>query len=123
MVRRAMVFSPQRFPRAPRTICPLVEALAGIVAAKMPSPAAPSPSTPPSLTMFDDGAHGDGAAGDGIFAATIPASASTNGQMVRYYLSATDVNANGSRWPLFTDPASTAEYLGTVVNPNYVTSA
>ena len=73
--------------------------------------------------MFDDGAHGDAAANDGIYGAVLPASSATNGQMVRYYISATDVNGRASRWPLFTDPASTAQYLGTVVNPNYVTSS
>jgi hypothetical protein len=79
-------------------------------------------ATEVSVPMFDDGAHGDGLASDGVFGASIPASASTNGQMIRYFISATDVRANVSRWPLFTDPASTAEYLGTVVNPGYVTS-
>jgi hypothetical protein len=73
--------------------------------------------------MFDDGAHGDGAAGDGVFGATIPAGASTSGQMVRYSISATDANGRVSRWPLFTNPSGTAQYLGTVVNPNYLTSA
>src|ERR1051325_2591537 len=76
-----------------------------------------------TVPMFDDGAHGDGAAHDGIFGAVIPASASTTGQMVRYYISATDLNGRASRWPLFTDRTRTAEYLGTVVNPNYVTSS
>jgi hypothetical protein len=76
-----------------------------------------------TLTMFDDGAHGDGVSGDGVFGATIPASASTNGQMIRYYISASDVSAHVSRWPLYTDPLNTAPYLGTVVNANYVTSA
>jgi len=75
------------------------------------------------LTMFDDGAHGDGLAGDGTFGATIPASASTNSQMIRYFISATDVNGRVSRWPLFPTPTNSAQYLGTVVNPNYVTSA
>ena len=73
--------------------------------------------------MFDDAAHGDGLANDGIFGAIIPASVSTNGQMVRYSISATDANGRASRWPLFTSPVGTAQYLGTVVNPNYVTSA
>jgi hypothetical protein len=76
-----------------------------------------------AVPMFDDGAHRDGAANDGSFGAIIPASASTNGQMVRYFISATDANGRASRWPLFTNPAGTAQYLGTVVNPNYVTSA
>lgn len=75
-----------------------------------------------SLTMFDDGLHGDGARGDGVFGASIPAAASTGGQMVRYYILATDAQGNRARWPLFADPAGSAEYLGTVVNPDYVTS-
>src|SRR5205085_5733131 len=61
--------------------------------------------------------HGDGLAGDGIFGATIPASASTSGQMIRYLISATDVRAHSSRWPLFTSATSSAEYLGTIVSP------
>jgi len=75
-----------------------------------------------TTAMFDDGAHGDGAAGDGIFGATIPANLSTNGQMIRYLIAATDVNGNASRWPLFTTTTNHEEYLGTVVNPGYVTS-
>ena len=43
-----------------------------------------------SVAMFDDGAHGDGLAGDGVFGATIPASASSGSQMVRYYIRAQD---------------------------------
>lgn len=76
-----------------------------------------------TVTMLDDGAHGDGAAGDGVYGATIPASASASGQMVRYYIRAQDSVGYTSRLPVFTDPAATAEYLGTVVNPSYVTSA
>ena len=75
-----------------------------------------------STPMFDDGAHGDGAAGDGVYGAIIPANLSTNGQMIRYLIAATDVSAGASRWPLFTSPTATEEYLGTVVNPDYVTS-
>ncbi len=72
--------------------------------------------------MLDDGAHGDGLAGDGVFGALIPASLSTNGQMIRYLVAATDLNGSASRWPLFTHPTSTAEYLGTIVDPTNVTS-
>jgi CotH kinase protein/Lamin Tail Domain/Bacterial Ig domain/Immunoglobulin I-set domain/Bacterial TSP3 repeat len=80
-------------------------------------------NTETNLPMYDDGTHGDGAAGDGVYGATIPASASTTGEMVRYYITALDVSNVVSRLPVFSDPASTAEYFGTVVNPNYVTSA
>src|SRR5207249_3775445 len=43
-----------------------------------------------NVVMVDDGLHGDGIAGDGVYGATIPASISTAGQMVRYYVTATD---------------------------------
>lgn len=66
--------------------------------------------------MFDDGLHGDGAAGDKVYGATIPASASTNSQMIRWFIRARDDHGNVSRWPLFTDPFNGAEYLGTMVD-------
>ncbi len=75
-----------------------------------------------TIPMFDDGAHDDGAANDGIYGALIPSAGLAAGQMVRYSVSAADVTGRPSRWPLFLDAAS-PEYLGTVVNPGYVTSA
>ncbi len=77
------------------------------------------------VQMLDDGLHGDGASSDGVYGASIPASASTNGQMVRWYFRATDTQGYGSRWPLFANPLAVdagPEYLGTVVEPGYVTS-
>ncbi len=67
------------------------------------------------LPMNDSGTNGDLVAGDGIWAANIPGGVATNGQMIRYYISATDVNANSSRWPLFADSASSEPYLGTII--------
>ena len=75
-----------------------------------------------STAMLDDGSHADGAAGDGIFGALIPANLSTNGQMIRYYVTTTDTRAATSRWPLFNQPTTTEEYLGTVVQPTNVVS-
>jgi hypothetical protein len=49
-----------------------------------------------SVQMLDDGLHGDGVAGDRIFGAVIPANASTNGQMVRYYVTANDTLGRSS---------------------------
>jgi hypothetical protein len=72
--------------------------------------------------MLDDGAHGDGLAGDGLFGATIPASLSTNGQMIRYRVAASDVAGGASRWPLFTQPTASEEYLGTLVEPTNAVS-
>jgi len=68
--------------------------------------------------MFDDGQHGDGASGDGVWGGTIPASASNSGQMVRYYVFATDSASNSTRFPAYLDPKNSPQYQGTVVlNP------
>src|SRR5438045_4720810 len=53
------------------------------------------------VAMNDSGVNGDVMAGDGIWSAIIPANAATNAQMIRYYVVATDGQANTSRWPLF----------------------
>ena len=75
------------------------------------------------VPMADDGLSGDGAAGDGVYGAIIPASASTPGQLVRYFVSATDVVGNASRWPLFENPVESEEYQGTVIqDPSVITA-
>ena len=68
------------------------------------------------LPMFDDGAHGDGLALDGLYGASIPASASTPGQMVRWYIRATDTSNVVTRVPSFAEPLRSPEYLGTIVS-------
>ena len=75
-----------------------------------------------ALPLVDDGTGGDEVASDGVFSATIPATASDPGQMVRWYVTASDSGAHESRWPLFEDPLGSAEYLGTVIaDPSIVT--
>lgn len=70
-----------------------------------------------TVPMLDDGLHGDGAAGDGIYGATIPASAASIGQMIRYYVSASDIKTNLSRVPAVTTAgAAEPKYLGTIVD-------
>ena len=72
--------------------------------------------------MFDDGAHGDGAAGDGIYGASIAASTFTNGQMIRYGITASDMPGRTSQAPLFNDPLNSDQYFGTIVaNPAITT--
>jgi hypothetical protein len=73
--------------------------------------------------MYDDGAHGDGPAGDGTYGATIPSHAYQPGEMVRYYVTATDRADRMSRWPLFNDPVNSPEYLGTMIVDPDVASA
>jgi hypothetical protein len=73
--------------------------------------------------MFDDGLHGDGAAGDGIYGAFIDRTNYSAGQMVRWFITAADSLSRTSRWPLFPNPSDSAEYLGTVVQPDAVTTS
>jgi len=72
--------------------------------------------------MLDDGQHGDGAAGDGVFGALIPKDRFTQGQLVRWYFTATDTEGRVSRWPLFTSPTNSPEYLGTMIEDPRVTT-
>jgi len=53
--------------------------------------------------------------GSGIYSGNIPAIASAPGEMVRYYITASDTSGSTLRWPLFAAPTDT-EYLGTVIN-------
>jgi len=76
-----------------------------------------------AVPMSDDGLHGDGAPNDGVYGAVIPASASAAGQMVRYYVTATDSSGDLSRSPPYLDPRNSPQYWGAVVNDPTVTSA
>lgn len=76
-----------------------------------------------AVPMLDDGLHGDGAAGDQIYGAIIPASASSPGQMVRYFIAAEDVNGEVSRSPPYPDPKNSPQYFGTMIADPSVSSA
>lgn len=72
-----------------------------------------------SLGMSDDGTGGDAVAGDGVYSATIPASASGPGDMLRWTVVATDAGGKESRMPLQADNTGNSqspEYYGTVIN-------
>jgi hypothetical protein len=68
-----------------------------------------------SVQMYDDGTHGDGAAGDSVYGATIPASASSPGQMLRWYVTSDDDQQQTSRNPLYPWPDDSPQYYGTVI--------
>jgi spore coat protein CotH len=68
-----------------------------------------------TVPMLDNGASGDAAAGDGIYSASIPASAAGPGQLVRWYLRATDTAGRTTRWPPYRDTRNSPQYLGTVI--------
>lgn len=74
------------------------------------------------LTMRDDGVGADALAGDGVYTATIPASASGPGQMVRWYVTATDAVSDSTRYPLYLDPTNSPQYFGTVVKNTNATT-
>jgi hypothetical protein len=68
-----------------------------------------------SVPMNDAGTNGDATAGNGIWTGIIPAGVAAPGQMIRYYVTATDSAGNVSRWPFFVSTNSSQQYLGTVV--------
>ncbi|MBI5387222.1 MAG: lamin tail domain-containing protein [Verrucomicrobia bacterium] len=68
-----------------------------------------------TVPMLDDGLHADGLAGDGLYGGVIPASAAASGQMVRYFVSASDARTNNARFPAYTDTVNSPQYFGTVV--------
>jgi len=65
--------------------------------------------------FLDDGNSGDEESGDGIYGARIEANAFHAGQMVRWYITATDTDRETSRWPAFVDQLNSPQYAGTVV--------
>ncbi len=68
-----------------------------------------------TVAMVDDGTGDDALAGDGVFTATIPNTAASAGQMVRWYFTADDALGTDSRLPLYLDPIDSDEYLGTMI--------
>lgn len=78
--------------------------------------------TEASVPMFDDGQHGDGAAADGVYGGAIPGSAFKAGNMVRYYIKATDSITNLTRFPVFVKGKEMPEYWGTVVRDPSLTN-
>ncbi len=68
-----------------------------------------------TLPFRDDGASGDEGAGDGVYGAVIPAGAHGPGNLVRWYVTATDTVGGSSRLPSFVEPLDGPEYFGTVV--------
>lgn len=70
------------------------------------------------VSLQDDGDHGDGERGDGVYGARIPARTirASAGQMIRWYITATDTTGRQSRLPAFIDPDNSPEYFGTVVD-------
>jgi hypothetical protein len=75
-----------------------------------------------NLLMNDAGTGGDATAGDGIFSATIPGTALTAGQMIRWRVQAQDSAATVSKMPDFYAATDSPEYYGTVPTDPAVSS-
>lgn len=72
-----------------------------------------------NVPLVDDGTGGDVMGGDGIYSTKIPSYRFAAGQMVRWFITATDTTGRTSRYPAFIDPLNSPEYCGTVVeDPN-----
>ena len=67
-----------------------------------------------SVVMVDDGSGNDAAAGDGIYTGTVPGGLTEPGEMVRWYMTASDTEGNDSRFPVFNSPVDSEEYFGTI---------
>jgi len=70
------------------------------------------------IPLLDNGnaRNGDIIQGDGVYGALIPAEAFGAGQMVRWFISATDTAGRESQYPPYLDPANSPRYDGTVVD-------
>ncbi|HEX2751212.1 MAG TPA: lamin tail domain-containing protein, partial [Verrucomicrobiales bacterium] len=97
-------------------VSPALTALTGVQLTWQVMYAAPS-NTP----MLDDGIAPDATAGDGIYTASIPGSAFTAGQMIRWAVTASDAGGRSTRVPAFLSSTDSPQYFGTVAS-NGVTS-
>lgn len=68
-----------------------------------------------AIPLGDDGNSGDGQPSDGVYGARIPAETFSAGQMVRWYVTATDTAGRASRFPSFFVLQNSPQYCGTVV--------
>ncbi|MDP7306053.1 MAG: lamin tail domain-containing protein [Roseibacillus sp.] len=67
-----------------------------------------------TVTMTDDGSGDDAVSGDGIYTTTISTSTLSNGEMIRWKVTATDTADGSSRQPQFPDRFDSPEYFGTI---------
>ncbi len=75
-----------------------------------------------SVPLLDDGTGGDSESEDELYSMRIPAWSFKAGQMVRWYITATDTAGRKSRFPAYTDPLNSPQYCGTVVEDPSLTN-
>ena len=74
------------------------------------------------VVMTDDGTGMDAVAGDGIYTAEIPGTALVAGEMIRWYVTASDTLGVETREPRFLDALDSPQYFGTVVADASITT-
>ncbi|MDG2383827.1 MAG: lamin tail domain-containing protein [Pirellulaceae bacterium] len=77
------------------------------------------------IPMSDDGLAADSAAGDGIYTAVIPGDLANPGEMVRWYVRATDSTDATGRLPTFeiqSGQNQSSEYFGTMIADSQLSS-
>ncbi len=72
-----------------------------------------------SIPLLDDGTGGDREREDGLYTVRIPAYRFKAGEMVRWFITATDTAGRRSRFPSYIDELNSPQYFGTIVeDPN-----
>jgi len=75
-----------------------------------------------SMPMQDDGMNGDVEGGDGLYSVRIPAFRYEAGQMIRWFIVATDTAGRRTRFPSYIDPLNSPQYDGTIINDPSLTN-
>jgi hypothetical protein len=75
-----------------------------------------------NIPMLDDGTNGDIESNDGIYSVRIPSYRFSAGQMVRWFIVATDTAGRISRFPAYIDPQNSPQYSGTIVEDPSLTN-
>ena len=71
------------------------------------------------IPLLDDGTGGDRESEDGLYTVRIPAWRFKSGEMVRWFITATDTAGRRSRFPAYIDQLNSPQYCGTIVeDPN-----
>ena len=76
-----------------------------------------------SLPMVDDGSGDDQVAGDSIYTATISTSTLSEGEMIRWKVTATDTGGGSSRQPQFPSSSDSPQYFGTIAEDPSIASS
>jgi hypothetical protein len=75
-----------------------------------------------SIPLLDDGTGGDIESGDRLYSALIPSFRYQAGEMIRWFITATDTAGRRSRFPAYIDPLNSPQYCGTIAEDPSLTN-